>query len=59
MAPPSRVRNHLLQRPLSMGIRLGRTAELHLPADVVSTREAELTVLAWLADFEGYMVADF
>lgn len=38
--------------------RLGRAPEFHLRADVVPSGEAERTLLAGLADLEGYMVTD-
>lgn len=53
MAPSSGMVDPLLKSALRMGIRLGRAAEFHSSADIISALVAIFAVLAWLTDFEG------
>lgn len=58
MAPLGRVVDELLKSSLSVREGLGRAAELHALADVVSPNGTQVTGLTWLADLERNVISD-
>lgn len=58
MAPLGRVVDELLKSSLSVREGLGRAAELHALADVVSPNGTQVTDLTWLADLERNVISD-